>query len=50
MFTSLANLADRRAKVVVIAAVLIAIVAGALGGGVAEKLSSFGADDPDSGS
>ena len=50
MFTSLANLADRRAKVVVIAAVVVAIVAGALGGGVAEKLSSFGADDPDSGS
>jgi RND superfamily putative drug exporter len=47
MFTTLANLADRRAKVVVIAAVLIAVIAGALGGGVASKLSSFGADDPD---
>ena len=50
MFNAFANLADRRAKVVVIAAVLLAIVAGGLGGGVADKLSSFGADDPDSGS
>ena len=46
MFTSLANLADRRAKLVVIAALLVAVVAGALGGGVADKLSSFAADDP----
>ena len=46
MFTSLANLADRRAKLVVIAAVVVTLVAGALGGGVADKLSSFGADDP----
>src|SRR5829696_3984290 len=47
MFNSLANLADRRAKVVVIAAIVLAVVAGALGGGVASKLSSFGAEDPD---
>jgi uncharacterized membrane protein YdfJ with MMPL/SSD domain len=46
MFTRLANLVDRRAKIVVVAAVLIAIGAGAIGGGVAGKLSSFGADDP----
>jgi RND superfamily putative drug exporter len=46
MFNRLASLADRRAKLVVIAAVVVAIVAGALGGGVADKLSSFGADDP----
>ena len=46
MFTSLAKLADRRAKLVVVAAVVVTLIAGALGGGVADKLSSFGADDP----
>jgi RND superfamily putative drug exporter len=46
MFTRLANLADRRAKVIVIAALIAAIAAGAVGGGVASKLTSFGADDP----
>jgi len=50
MFTTLTNLANRRAKVVVIAAVVVTLVAGAIGGGVASKLSSFGADDPASGS
>jgi uncharacterized membrane protein YdfJ with MMPL/SSD domain len=46
MFDRLANLATNRAKLVVVAAVVVALVAGALGGGVADKLSSFGADDP----
>ena len=44
--TALANLATRRARIVVVASILIAIVAGALGGNVAQRLSSFGADDP----
>jgi RND superfamily putative drug exporter len=46
MFTALANLADRRAKRVVIAAIVVAVIAGVLGGGVASRLSSYGADDP----
>jgi uncharacterized membrane protein YdfJ with MMPL/SSD domain len=46
MFTGLANLAHRRGRLVVVAAVLLAMVAGAAGGSVAQKLSSFGADDP----
>jgi len=46
MFASLTNLATNRAKLVVIAAVVVTLAAGALGGGVADKLSSFGADDP----
>ena len=47
MLDRLATLADRRARIVVIAAVVVAVVAGALGGGVADHLSSFGADDPE---
>jgi uncharacterized membrane protein YdfJ with MMPL/SSD domain len=46
MFERLTDLADRRAKFVIVAAVIVTLVAGALGGGVADKLSSFGADDP----
>src|SRR4051812_18417279 len=46
MFNWLANLATNRAKLVVIGAVVVTLVAGAIGGGVADKLSSFGADDP----
>ena len=50
MFTRLADLTLSRARTVVVAAVAVTVLAGALGGGVADKLSSFGADDPDSGS
>src|SRR3954471_24966153 len=46
MFNWLANLATNRAKLVVIGAVVVTLVAGAIGGGVADRLSSFGADDP----
>ena len=46
MFARLTTLATTRAKLVVIAAVVVTLAAGALGGGVADKLSSFGADDP----
>jgi RND superfamily putative drug exporter len=42
----LAALADSRARIVVLAAVIVFFVAGALGGNVADRLSSFGADDP----
>ena len=35
-----------RGKLVVILAIVVTIAAGAIGGGVADKLSSFGADDP----
>ena len=46
MFTALTNLATRRAKFVMIAVIVVTLAAGAIGGGVAGKLSSFGADDP----
>src|SRR5215212_6605900 len=46
MFTWLANLAITRGKFVLIAALVVTLGAGAIGGGVADKLSSFGADDP----
>ncbi|HEX2162078.1 MAG TPA: MMPL family transporter [Thermoleophilaceae bacterium] len=48
MFDALAGLADRRGKLVVVLAVLFFAVAGAVGGGVADKLHPYGADDPDS--
>ncbi|HEX2071040.1 MAG TPA: MMPL family transporter [Thermoleophilaceae bacterium] len=47
MFDALASLADRRGKLVVVLAVLFFAVAGAVGGGVADKLDPYGADDPD---
>jgi uncharacterized membrane protein YdfJ with MMPL/SSD domain len=47
MFTSLASLATRRGKWVVIASVLLFAAAGALGSGVADRLDPYGADDPD---
>src|SRR5918994_2739871 len=47
MFNALASLAQRRGKRVVILAAILFAVAGALGGGVAEKLDPYGADDPD---
>jgi uncharacterized membrane protein YdfJ with MMPL/SSD domain len=46
MFERLAQLADRRGKRVVIAAVVLSVIAGALGAGVADRLDPYGADDP----
>jgi uncharacterized membrane protein YdfJ with MMPL/SSD domain len=46
MFERLAMLADRRGRTVVIAAVVFAIAAGAVGAGVADRLDPYGADDP----
>jgi uncharacterized membrane protein YdfJ with MMPL/SSD domain len=46
MFERLALLAERRGRPVVIAAVVVAIAAGALGAGVADRLDPYGADDP----
>ena len=46
MFTRLADIASRRPKRIVLGAVLLALVAGALGGSVADRLGSYGADDP----
>ena len=46
MFERLAQLAERRGKRVVIAAVVLSIVAGALGAGVADRLDPYAADDP----
>jgi RND superfamily putative drug exporter len=47
MFNGLAELAQRRGKVVVIAAVLMFGAAGAIGGSVADHLDPYGNDDPD---
>ena len=46
MFAALARLAQRRARTVVIVAVLFAIAAAALGGSVANRLDPYGAEDP----
>jgi uncharacterized membrane protein YdfJ with MMPL/SSD domain len=46
MFERLALLADRRGRAVVITAVIVAIAAGAVGAGVADRLDPYGADDP----
>ena len=46
MLGRLAHLADRRAKSVVILGLVLLVVGGALGGGVAKRLDPFGADDP----
>ncbi|HET9199338.1 MAG TPA: MMPL family transporter [Solirubrobacterales bacterium] len=46
MFDSLARLANGRAKLVGLAAILFFLVAGAVGGGVADRLDPYGADDP----
>ncbi len=46
MFERLALLADRRGRTVVIAAVVLAMAAGAFGAGVADRLDPYGADDP----
>jgi len=46
MFDSLARLADGRAKRVALLALVFFLVAGAVGGGVADRLDPYGADDP----
>ncbi|NLT07852.1 MAG: MMPL family transporter [Solirubrobacterales bacterium] len=46
MFDSLARLAQNRARLVAIAAAVLFVVAGSVGGGVASKLDPYGADDP----
>jgi hypothetical protein len=46
MFERLARLAHRRGRMVVIAAVVLTVAAGALGAGVADRLDPYGADDP----
>jgi RND superfamily putative drug exporter len=47
MMESLARLAERRAKRVLIFAAILFVAAAALGAGVAERLDPFGAEDPD---
>ncbi len=47
MFDALARLADRRARRVGLTAIVLFVLAGALGGSVAERLDPYGADDPD---
>jgi uncharacterized membrane protein YdfJ with MMPL/SSD domain len=46
MLNALANLASRRPRRVVVAAVIGAVAAGALGAGVASRLDPYGDDDP----
>jgi RND superfamily putative drug exporter len=46
MFDFLARLANGRAKWVGLSAILFFLVAGAVGGGVADRLDPYGADDP----
>jgi uncharacterized membrane protein YdfJ with MMPL/SSD domain len=46
MLERLARLADRRGRTVVVTAVIVAVVAGVLGAGVADRLDPYGADDP----
>ena len=46
MFDSLARLANRRAKRVGLLALVFFLLAGAIGGSVAERLDPYGADDP----
>src|SRR4051812_5833735 len=50
MFTKLADLASRRSRRIVAIAVVLAVVAGAVGGNVASRLGPYGADDPASNS
>jgi uncharacterized membrane protein YdfJ with MMPL/SSD domain len=46
MFAALARLAERRARTVVVVAVLFALLAAALGATVANRLDPYGAEDP----
>src|SRR5215208_4084167 len=46
MLTRLAHLSFGRPRVVVAVAVVLAVFAGAVAGGVADKLGPYGADDP----
>src|SRR5215203_4075583 len=46
MLDALARLASSRPRRVIAVALLGAVLAGALGGGVAERLHPYGADDP----
>jgi uncharacterized membrane protein YdfJ with MMPL/SSD domain len=46
MFDALARLADRRARRIGLLAIAFFLLAGALGGSVAERLDPYGADDP----
>ena len=46
MFDLLARLASSRPRRVVGVAVVVAVLAGAFGGGVAQELGPYGADDP----
>jgi uncharacterized membrane protein YdfJ with MMPL/SSD domain len=47
MFNALARLADRRARRIGVLAILFFLLAGALGGSVADRLDPYGADDPE---
>ena len=47
MFDSLARLANGRAKRVGLLALVFFLLAGAIGGSVADRLDPYGADDPD---
>jgi uncharacterized membrane protein YdfJ with MMPL/SSD domain len=47
MFDSLARLADRRPRRIGLLAIAFFLVAGALGGSVADRLDPYGADDPE---
>ena len=47
MLDALARLAQRRGRLVVVAAVLFFAAAGVIGGSVADRLDPYGADDPD---
>jgi uncharacterized membrane protein YdfJ with MMPL/SSD domain len=46
MLNTLAKLATRRSRTVIVAALIGAVVAGVLGAGVADRLQPYGADDP----
>ena len=47
MFDRLATFAERRRRWIVIGAVAFSVAAGAIAGGVADLLSGYGADDPE---
>jgi uncharacterized membrane protein YdfJ with MMPL/SSD domain len=46
MMNTLAELATRRSRTVIVSALVASIVAGAVGAGVASRLQPYGADDP----